>query len=201
MVQAIRKLTFEEYASLDAEAWAELGLPEGRFEYDDGELVEVPSESELNDWIARYLFLLLANSGVIPPRLIGVHTCEIEVIGKPKTRYPDLVVLDEEPGTQPQRRFFITLDMPSPRLVIEIVSPGRPNSDNYQRDYVDKPKQYAGRGIPEYWQIDPSRHVVTVLWLVDGCYQETSFQGGDLVLSPTFPDLKLTADQILNAGQ
>ena len=36
MTQAVRKLSFEEYASLDTEAWMRLGLPEGRCEYDDG---------------------------------------------------------------------------------------------------------------------------------------------------------------------
>jgi Uma2 family endonuclease len=60
LTQANKKLTFEEYLNLDAEGWLQLGLPEGRCEYIDGELIEVPSESELNDWIAidatRYLY-------------------------------------------------------------------------------------------------------------------------------------------------
>lgn len=199
MVQSIRKLTFEEYASLDAEAWAKLGLPEGRCEYVDGELVEVPSESELNDWIAivlRDFFVQFIN-----PRLIRPHSCEIEVRGKPKTRYPDLVILREEHLSLTQKRLFIRLAMPNPQLVVEVVSSGDETSDNYQRDYIDKPKQYADRGIPEYWRIDPSRAVVTVLWLVDGQYQENTFRGSDRVVSPTFPDLHLTAEQILNAGQ
>jgi Uma2 family endonuclease len=201
MVQAIRKLTFEEYANLDAETWADLGLPEGRCEYvDESELNELPSESELNDWIARYLFLLLANSGLIQPRLICPGKCEVEVRGKPKTRYPDLVILREDHLSLTQKRLFIRLAMPNPQLVVEVVSPGDETSDNYQRDYIDKPKQYADRGIPEYWRIDPSRAVVTVLWLVDGQYQETSFKGDDIVLSSAFPDLQLTANQILKAG-
>jgi len=33
-------------------------------------LVELPPESEPNHWIARHLFLMLAVSGVISPRLI-----------------------------------------------------------------------------------------------------------------------------------
>jgi Uma2 family endonuclease len=202
MVQAKPRFkSFEDYAELDAEAWAELGLPEGRCEYVDGELVEVPSESELNDWIANLLMILLVNSGMIAPRLIRPHSCEIEVRGKPKTRYPDLVILREEHLSLTQKRLLIRLEMPNPQLVVEVVSPGDETSDNYQRDYLDKPKQYADRGIPEYWRIDPSRQVVSVLQWVDGQYQETPFKGTEPMVSPTFPELQLTAAQILNAGQ
>jgi hypothetical protein len=53
MTPIAKTLTFEEYAELDSTNWAEMGLPEGRCEYADGELVGVPSESELNNWIAN----------------------------------------------------------------------------------------------------------------------------------------------------
>jgi len=89
MTQAIRKLSFEEYLSLTAEDQARLNLPEGRCEYRDGECVELPSESELNDFIANFLMVILASSGLVPMRLIRPHSCEIEVSGKPRTRYPD----------------------------------------------------------------------------------------------------------------
>jgi Uma2 family endonuclease len=35
---------------------------------------------------------------------------------------------------------------------------------------------------------------------VDGEYQITQFRGGDRILSPTFPDLMLTVDQVFAAG-
>jgi Uma2 family endonuclease len=65
MTQATTRLTFEEYANLDAEHWVHLGLPEGRCEYvENGELNELPPESRPNLRIANYLFLLLTQSGV-----------------------------------------------------------------------------------------------------------------------------------------
>jgi Uma2 family endonuclease len=47
----------------------------------------------------------------------------------------------------------------------------------------------------------PSRAVVIVMRLEDGGYVEKTFEGSDRVISPTFPTLELTAEQILNAGQ
>jgi Putative restriction endonuclease len=81
--------SFEEYLSADPS-----DLPEGRCEYWDGELVPVMSESGFNALLANYLFILLMNSG-IPFQLIRPHSCEVEVPGRPRTRYPDLTVLEE----------------------------------------------------------------------------------------------------------
>ena len=122
------------------------------------------------------------------------------------SRYPDLMVLSEEgqSALEGAKRSAVTINMPAPALVIEVVSPGEPGDKrNYDRDYVDKPKEYAARGIPEFWQVDPTpdRAVVIVLSLKDGAYQSREFRGRDRVLSPTFPDLQLTAEQILRAGR
>ncbi|MGB8702510.1 MAG: Uma2 family endonuclease, partial [Thermosynechococcaceae cyanobacterium] len=72
---------------------------------------------------------------------------------------------------------------------------------NYDRDYVEKRQEYAERGIPEYWLIDPQRQVVVVLTLVDQVYQEQRFIGTMAIISPSFSSLILTAEQILNAGR
>lgn len=89
MTQAARRLTFEEYLALEDLC----DLPEERCEFVDGELAELPPESELNDFIARYLLFAIASSGLVSLRLIAIHTCLVEVpVLKPKTpqnRYPD----------------------------------------------------------------------------------------------------------------
>lgn len=199
MTQATRKLTFEEYANLDAEDWVRLGLPEGRCEYVDGELVEVPSESEPNDFIANFLMFVFVSNGLVPLRLVRPHSCEIEVPGKPRTRYPDLVILQEEHLSLTQRRLLITRQMPPPRLVVEVVSP---RSDNRKRDYEDKRQQYQECGILEYWLIDPDQQTVMVLFLTDRVYAEVGrFQGDTPIASPTFPGFNFTASQILTAGE
>lgn len=65
--------------------------------------------------------------------------------------------------------------------------------------YGYKRSEYAARGIPEYWIVDPSKQRVTVLTLVDGLYEEAIFQGSESLASTTFPNVKLTA-ALLGAG-
>jgi Uma2 family endonuclease len=187
-------LSFEEYLVTEPGE-----LPEGRFEYCDGELIPVMAESGVNDAIANYLLILLMNSG-IPFRHIRPHSCEIEVMGRPRTRLPDLVVLQDVHIPLIKRRNTVTIEMPPPQLVVEVVSPGKANRE---RDFVTKREQYADRGIPEYWLIDPEMECVIVLVLGDdGIYAEQGvFKGDAIVISSQFPDLKLTAAQILAAGE
>jgi Uma2 family endonuclease len=187
--------SFEDYLAADPS-----DLPEGRYEYWDGELIPVMSESGLNDDIANYLYFLLVSAGIWA-KLVKPHSCEVEVIGKPRTRFPDLTILDEVHVPLVERRNTVTRKMPPPRLLVEVVSPGDEKSKNYQRDYQDKAKQYAAIGVPEYWLIDPNRAMILVGWLTNGKYQYTRFQGAQSIVSPTFPNLSLTVEQILGVGQ
>jgi Uma2 family endonuclease len=84
--------------------------------------------------------------------------------------------------------------MSPPLLVVEVVSPG---PDNRRRDYLEKRNQYEWRGIPEYWIVDPQAGRVSVLVMIEGSYRKTAFEGNETVDSPTFPEWKLTVDQML----
>jgi Uma2 family endonuclease len=67
-------------------------------------------------------------------------------------------------------------------------------------------------GIPEYWIVDylalggrkfignPKQQTISVYQLIDGEYQVTQFRGNDRIVSLTFPELNLTAQQIFDAG-
>ena len=186
---------FDEYLQADPAT-----LPEGQFEYWNGALVPVMSESGFNALLANCLFLALVNAG-IPIAVLRPHSCEVEVPGQPRTRFPDLTVLDEVHVPLIAQRERVTRDMPPPRLLVEVVSPGDENSDNYKRDYQDKCQQYAALGVPEYWLIDPERQVVLVGALEQKSYQFQRFQGAEVIVSPTFPKLRLTAAVVLGAGQ
>ena len=191
--------TKARFSSFEAYLTAEVSdLPEGRCEYWDGELVEVMTESGGNDALANYLYLLLVQAGIYH-KLIRPGRAEVEVIGKPKTRFPDLTVLDEVHLPLVESRLTITRDMPPPRLVVEVVSPGDESKPNYKRDYRDKRDQYAAIAIPEYWIIDPDRAWFMVGTLIGGRYQFATFRGNEPIVSPTFPELKLTAAIVLGA--
>ena len=185
--------TFEEYLSYDD------GTAR-RYELIDGELI-LPPQSEPKDWIANYLFLVLATTRIIPARLIRPHSCEMQVpVLLPldaANRYPDLVILDETHLNLTKRRFTIKLDMPPPRLVVEILSPGKANQD---RNTIRKRAQYAARSIPEYWLIAPETETVTVLQYQNGQYAEVGvFRGSDRIISPLLQNLALTAEQVFEA--
>ena len=83
-------------------------------------------------------------------------------------------------------------------LAVEVVSPGKKAK---ARDYNEKPQEYAQKGIPEYWIVDPNpgKQKVTVLRLVDGSYQVAEFRGIDRIISQALPELNLTAKSILEA--
>ncbi|MCY7273345.1 MAG: Uma2 family endonuclease [Phormidesmis sp. CAN_BIN44] len=186
--------TIEEYLTYDDGT-------DTHYELVDGVLVAMGAEKRLNEKIA--LWLLSQFLRLVPTDLIARGT-QIAVRSTPVTaRNPDLMILTEELDQilSQQSQSLITFEMPNPALVVEVVSLGEIGSDNYNRDYIDKPKEYAARGILEYWLIDPSRSVVMVLTLKGDSYEKQSFTGQAAIVSSAFPDLQLTAEQILNAGK
>ncbi len=175
---------------------------EKRYELVDGVLVEMGAESTINNWIAGFLFGYFIQMGLLSYR-IGFKQ-KIEVPSRYVTaRDPDLIIHSEESATAIADRTEACLKQnePNPLLIIEIVSPGTESTDNYQRDYVQKPREYADRGILEFWRVDPDRTWVQVGILTAGAYQFETFKGQDTLVSPTFPRLNLTAAQVLAAGR
>jgi len=193
MTQAkLRFSSFEEYLVYDDNC-------DRQYELIHGELVELPPESEPNDWIALNLRDELIS--LINRRLVRLGKCEIQVpvlqSDDAANRYPDLVVLREEHLELTQKRLTITIEMPPPRMVAEVLSPGKTNRD---RDLINKRAQYEAIGILEYWLIDPLNQTVTVLKLELGRYIEFGiFSGQAQIISPEFPNLQLTAESVFQA--
>jgi Uma2 family endonuclease len=184
----ISEITLAEYLDYDDGTGT-------RYELVDGILVNMGNESKINIQIAMFLLYRLAEIG-IPEQHLSVKTEIVVPSRKVKVRYPDLVILTDELEAQMDDgyRNIIQIQMPPPAMVAEVVSPGDVHEENYQRDYIDKVQEYAERGIPEYWIIDPMREVVLVLTLVEGNYEFVSFKGSDRIISPAFPSLVLSAE-------
>ena len=51
--------------------------------------------------------------------------------------------------------------------------------------------------FPEMWIVDPDRDWVMVGTLIDGAYQFQTFKDDTAIVSPTFPELTLTAATVL----
>jgi Uma2 family endonuclease len=183
---AAKTMTLEEYLNYDDGT-------ETRYELNNGELIAVPPESELNRRIAMFLIAYFLQRG-IPPQRLTMKT-EIVVHGaRATTRFPDVMILSEELETAMQgaRRSTVTSDMPPPLLVVEIVSPGQE-----KRDYRYKRSEYAARGIAEYWIVDPLVQKVTLLEWVEGFYEEQVYEGDQAIISPLLGVLDLTAVRVL----
>ncbi|MDZ7969463.1 MAG: Uma2 family endonuclease [Nostoc sp. DedSLP03] len=136
-----------------------------------------------------------------------------QAIVKPPEResgyFPDVLILNDvalvdEPLWE--KSSIVTKGTSIP-LVIEVVS------TNWRDDYYLKLADYEEMGIPEYWIVDyaalgarkfignPKQPTISVYQLIDGEYQVSQFRGSDQIISPTFSELKLTAEQVFNAGQ
>ena len=163
------------------------------------------AESDINVVIGS--LLLIAFSQVMPYYCVRRGTKVVVEGNLANTRFPDLLVVTKAAAKALARkkRSIITLDMAAPQLVVEVVSNSSEDRRSRDRDYVDKRKvdkrkEYAQRGVLEYWIVDPSAMAILILSLVDGAYLERSFSGEDGLVSPMFPKLSLKASQVLNAG-
>jgi Uma2 family endonuclease len=188
------RMTLEEYLAYD-------NGTDTRYELVDGVLVEMGAENALNIAIVFFLAFTFAQQGIPPHRIGNKHLLEVRSASV-TARDPDLTVHSQASyeAVIAERQSLLGYDKPTPLLVVEVVSPGKPGEPNYNRDYIEKRQEYADRGIPEYWIIDPDRQVLLVLTLKDHVYGAQEYRGKSVIISPTFPSLALTAEQVLKAG-
>ena len=179
-------MTLEEFFSYDDGT-------DAMYEFEDGELILMTAESEINRRIAMFILACFLQQG-IPAYRLSMKT-EIVTTGS-RIRVPDLVVFSEELAIAMEgaKRSTVMSEMPAPLLVVEVVSPNQSS-----RDYRYKRSEYAARGIAEYWIIDPIQGRITVLEWVDGLYEEQVYEGDKAIASFVLSNLQLTATQILQA--
>jgi Uma2 family endonuclease len=190
-----RRISLEEYLTYDDGT-------DTRYELVDGELVRMSQGTGKHGDISE--FLNDEFKAEIKRRQFPWVSKDMKLaIQSPRgrrwetARIPDVVVLPRAQWeTMADRVAFIPLNESPPLLVVEVVSPS-----TVAIDYRTKHTEYAVLDIPEYWIVDPIELKVTLCTLSDGAYLDQVFTGNSVIVSPTFPDLKLTAAQVLMAGQ
>jgi Uma2 family endonuclease len=182
-VTTAKKMTFEEYLTYE-------DASDRRYEFNDGELVEMtPATVFHNDLMMFFTFFLQSEiNHSNHPYCVRVNSTQI-FNGK-RTRRPDVLVMttaqSKSLGNQPDILHEPCL------LVIEIVSPTCRSVDT-----VEKRKEYAQFGIPEYWIVDFLVGTFSVLNLVNGSYIEKVYREAELIASDIFPSISLSMNQVM----
>jgi Uma2 family endonuclease len=183
---SIQPLSFEEYLAYDDET-------DTRYELVNGQLETMNPPTFRHLFIAKFLEQNLDSeiTRIGLPwlcfREAGVRT------GWRKSRLTDVYVVRADQVVEMLDKSAVC--QTSPLLVVEIVGP-----DSIKRDYRFKRSEYAALEIPEYWIVDPLALKISVLCWEDGLYEESVFVGEEAIASRTFPELKLTVNQVLSAG-
>jgi Uma2 family endonuclease len=130
-------------------------------EFTDGFLEVLPMPTDKHQAILGFLYLKFVN--FIEPRGGKVRFSPLRLRIRPgKFREPDLLLLLSAADSRRQDRFWLGAD-----LALEVVSEDKP-----ERDLVDKRRDYAEGGVPEYWIVNPQTETITVLRLSGGAYEE-----------------------------
>lgn len=204
MVQALDKIqlvTFTEFAE-----WK----PEGKFyELHNGVIIEMTQPIGDHEIITSLLTekIMLEYFRLELPYMIA-KTVLIKPIDAESAYSPDVLILNRpnlvnEPFWNKTSTVTQGASIP---LAIEVVS------TNWRVDYLTKVKDYEEIGIPEYWIVDylglggkrfigdPKQPAILVHELLDGEYRVNLFRGDERIVSPTFPELNLTANQIFQGS-
>ncbi|OKH15121.1 Uma2 family endonuclease [[Limnothrix rosea] IAM M-220] len=177
-----KRYSFEEYCQYDDGT-------NTRYELEHGQLIAMTPPKGLHFLIAQRLERLFTaqlqqrEESWVCLKEAGLRTTER------KSRMPDLMVIEE-------KYFMELLDEAlifekSPLVAVEIVSP-----ESATRDYRYKRSEYAAIAVPEYWIVDPQEEKVTVLIFNEGLYDETVFSGIEKIISPQFPGLDISPQEL-----
>ncbi|MBS3027688.1 MAG: Uma2 family endonuclease [Dolichospermum sp. DET50] len=205
MVQAlpqIKLVTFEEFI----EWYPNTGI---RYELHDGVIVEMTPPGGDHEEIVGFLVgeIVTQYKQLKFPYFIP-KTALIKPPNSKSAYSPDILLLNRsnlvnEPLWKKQSTISESASVP---IVVEIVS------TNWRDDYYKKLADYEQMGIVEYWIVDyaalggrtfignPKQPTISIYHLIDEEYQVSQFRDDDLIISPTFPHLHLTANQIFKAG-
>lgn len=201
MVQASPQLTtFDQFITWYPE--------DGRYELINGRVCEVKPTGP-HEQVGAYLNRrLLVEIDRLQLTYFLPKSCTVKPFSEQSGYLPDVVIVDQtklldEPRWQRESTLIRGISMP---LIVEVVS------TNWRDDYQRKAADYEEMGIPEFWIVDylglggrryigtPKQPIFSVYQLVDEEYQVSLFPQDERISSPTFPELTLTLNQILNAA-
>lgn len=155
-------------------------------EFTDGDIEVLPTPTSSHQIMLLLLYDLFR--AVVQPTGGIVLVAPMRLQVRPgKHREPDILLLRDAADPRNQDAFWLGAD-----LVVEIVSPDRP-----ERDMQEKPRDCAEAGIPEYWIVNPLNATITVLALAGAAYHPHGvFQRGERATSPLLQDFSVLVDEV-----
>jgi len=201
MIQTKTKLTFADFLQQYPDG-------SGIYELVNGEIVKVES-TRADKNVARFLVcgfndeISRLELDYIVDKDIVIRT--VKASGQEQGRNPDVGVVKASVWNSNVRGYG-ALTEPI-QLAVEVTS------TNWEDDYVDKLDEYQRLGIFEYWIVDylaiasraylgnPKVPTVFVYSLENDRYVVQSFRDNQRIISPTFPKLEITVEQIVLSSQ
>ncbi|MGJ5675351.1 MAG: Uma2 family endonuclease [Nostochopsis sp.] len=204
MTQALPKpITVEEFA-----AWYPEN-PQRRYELYNGVIVEMPLPVGEHEEVVLFLVEKITLEYNRLNLAFGIpKTVLVKPLQNESSYSPDILLLNRSNLVNEPiwRKESIITQAASIPLIVEVVS------NNWRNDYYKKYADYEEMGIREYWIVDyaalggrefigkPKQPTILVCCLDEGEYRISKFRGSDRIVSPTFPEINLTAEQIFLAG-
>ena len=181
---------------------------DGIYELVNGEIIQVEAIRAHKN-VARYLVKSFDRES---ERLEFDYIVDKDIVirtvtnrGEQRGRNPDVSVVSASSWNSNVTAYGALIE--PIELAVEVTS------TNWEDDYIDKLEEYKNLGIKEYWIVDylaiasrsylgnPKLPTVFVYELVDGKYQVKAFTGTDKIISPTFTELNITVEDVINASQ
>lgn len=159
-------------------------------ELSDGRLEVLPMPPRSHQMILAFLYRVFF--AFLHPRggLVLFAPLRLQV-GPAAFREPDLLLLLSADDPRAQNRYWSGAD-----LVLEVVS-----EDDPERDTVDKVRDSASTGIPEYWIVNPLDGTITVLSLTGDAYAPYGvFRRGDQATSALLEGFSVSVDEVFGAS-
>lgn len=159
-------------------------------EFTDGVIEMLPMPTRKHQAIS--LVLVIALLAFVRPRGGAVFYAPLRLRVRPGAfREPDIMLLCDARDPRNQNEFWLGGD-----LVVEIVSPDHP-----ERDTVEKPRDYAQAGIPEYWIVNPIDETITVLALEHDVYSTFGvFRRNEQAVSRLLEGFAVSVDAVFDAA-
>jgi Uma2 family endonuclease len=158
-------------------------------EFTDGYIEVLPRPTEKHQTLSGLFYIAFLRYFELAEAVVVYAPLRLRLRSR-KFREPDLLLLLKADDPRRQDRYWLGAD-----LVLEIVS-----SDEPARDLVEKRRDYAEAGIPEYWIVNPLDQSIIVLRLEGDTYAEHGVFGrGSIATSATLPGFSIDVSGIFGA--